>query len=62
MNAIWHFVFMILASFILFFIVIRIVLGKDEFISKRFLIILLSVIVVIAGMLFGKFGANWGLP
>ncbi len=57
----WHFPIMILASFIIFFVVIRIVIGKQEFIENKKLIFLLSVIVVIIGMLFGKYGANWGL-
>lgn len=57
----WHFPIMILASLILFFIVIWIVLGTKEFKQNLRLIILLSFICVILGMLFGKFGANWGL-
>lgn len=62
MNTTWHFPIMIFASFILFFAVIWIVIGKAEFTSKIKKIILLSVICVVAGMLFGKYGANWGLP
>ena len=61
LNTLWHFPIMILASFILFFIVIRIVIGKQDFIENKKLIFFLSVVVVIIGMLFGKFGANWGL-
>ena len=60
-NTVWHFPIMILTSFILFFIIIRIVLGKQEFAEKKMTIILLSILVIIVGMLFGKFGANWGL-
>jgi hypothetical protein len=60
-NTSWHFPIMIFASFILFFIVIRIVLGKQEFIEKQKTIVLLSIIVIIFGMLFGKYGSNWGL-
>lgn len=60
-NIFWHFPIMILASFVLFFIVIRIVIGKQEFIEKKNTIFLLSVLVIIIGMLFGKYGANWGL-
>ena len=52
---------MVLVSFILFFLVIRIVLGKQEFTEKRGSIILLSIVIVIIGMLIGKYGANWGL-
>ena len=60
-NIVWHFPIMIFASFTLFFIVIRIVLGRKEFLEKQHSIILLSILVIIAGMLFGKFGAHWGL-
>ena len=57
----WHFIVMIFASFILFYIVIGIVLGKEKFIKKKYSIILLSILVIVIGMLFGKYGANWGL-
>ena len=60
-NTIWHFPIMILTSFILFFIVIGIVLGKQEFTEKKRFIVLLSIVVIIVGMLFGKYGAHWGL-
>lgn len=61
MNTSWHFILMIFVSFILFFIVIGIVLGRQKFIEKKYSIILLSIIVVVIGMLFGKYGAIWGL-
>jgi len=53
---------MILASFLLFFIVMRIVLGRSDFNIKRKFILLLSLLVIIGGMLFGRYGAQWGLP
>jgi hypothetical protein len=52
---------MILASFILFYLVILIVIGKREFINKLKPIFILSFFVVIVGMLFGKYGAQMGL-
>ena len=61
MNPIWHFPIMIFVSFIVFFMVIRIVVGKTEFYKEKRLISLLAVLVVIVGMLFGKYGANFGL-
>jgi len=60
-NTAWHFPIMILASFILFYLVIRIVLGKQEFNEKIKFIFLLSLLVVVIGMLFGKYGAQMGL-
>lgn len=62
MNTVWHFPIMIFASFILFFAVIFIVIGKQSFIAAKSKILILSLICVVAGMLFGKYGANWGLP
>jgi hypothetical protein len=58
----WHFPIMIVASVMLFHIVIWIVLGKEEFRNSFRQIFLLSVLCVVIGMLFGKYGANWGLP
>ncbi|HLA58848.1 MAG TPA: hypothetical protein VK622_08810 [Puia sp.] len=62
MNSSWHFYLMMFVSFILFFIIIRIVLGKEGFIYNIISIVALSIIVIIAGMMFGKYGANMGLP
>ena len=52
---------MILFSFIIFLVVIRIVIGKKDYKEKQKLIIYLAIVVVVVGMLFGKYGANWGL-
>ena len=60
-NTVWHFPIMMLASFIFFFIILRIVLRRQEFFEKKLSIFLLSILVIIVGMLIGKFGANWGL-
>jgi len=56
----WHFPFMILASFMFFYLVIALVLGKSKFAKKIKSIIVLSIIVIIGGMLFGKYGVQWG--
>lgn len=61
MNTDWHFPIMIFASLIVFFIVIRIVLSKEQFYQKYISIILLSILVVIVGMRFGRYGAILGL-
>ena len=58
----WHFPIMILASLLIFFLIIRIILSKKEFIAKRKQIFILSLIVVVLGMFFGKYGAVYGLP
>ena len=60
-STIWHFPIMILFSIIIFFVIIRIVIGKQNFIEKRTSIVLLSFLVVVIGMLFGKYGQQWGL-
>ncbi len=61
MNTLWHFPIMIIFSFIIFLVVIRIVVGKKDFQEKQRLIIILAIAIVVVGMLIGKYGANWGL-
>jgi len=61
MDTFWHFPIMIFASFIFFFLVVRIVLDKAEFLNKKRTIILLSMVVILMGMLIGKYGAHFGL-
>ena len=53
---------MIVASLFVFFLIIRIVLTEDIFRKRRNQIFLLALIVVVFGMLFGKYSANYGLP
>ena len=60
-NTGWHFPIMMLASFALFYLVIRIVIGKREFNEKIKSILILSLLVVVIGMLFGKYGAQMRL-
>jgi hypothetical protein len=62
MNTEWHFPIMIIASIAVFFVVIRMVLSKNDFRLKHKQIFFLSLIVVVFGMLFGKYGATYGLP
>lgn len=57
-----HFPVMIIFSLILFIVMMRIVIGKSEFTEGLRTILGLSFTVVVLGMLFGKYGANWGLP
>jgi len=58
----WHFPVMILASILLFLVIVRIVIGKTHFKEQFRLVVLLSFLIVVLGMLFGKYGAQWGLP
>lgn len=60
-NTAWHFPIMILASLLLFYFILRIVVGKRNFIAKIKSIVILSFFVVVVGMLFGKYGAQIGL-
>jgi hypothetical protein len=62
MNTDWHFPVMILFSIIVFFAVIRMVLLKNEFRTKRSTIVLLAFITVVIGMLMGRYGAKFSLP
>ena len=57
----YRFPVMILFSLLIFLLVIRIVIDRNDFIKKRLLIFSLAIIVVVFGMLFGKYGANAGL-
>lgn len=57
----WHFPVMVLASLILFYVIIRVVIGKREFMQKLKPVVVLSLFVVVIGMLFGKYGAQMGL-
>ena len=62
MGTAWHFPFMILASLLVFCLMLKLILSKDEFIAKRGQIGLLALVVVVFGMLFGKYGVAFGLP
>lgn len=62
MNTDWHFPIMIVASLLTFFLIIRIILSKQDFKINRSQILLLALVVVVFGMLFGKYGATYELP
>jgi hypothetical protein len=61
MDTSWHFYVMIILSFIVFLLVIRIVVGREDFEQKTMTILTLSFFIVVMGMLFGKYGAQMGL-
>ena len=62
LNTSWHFPVMILASLLLFLFIIRIVIGKTRFKEQLNRVLILSFLIVVLGMMFGKYGAQWGLP
>ena len=62
LNTSWHFPIMMLASFLIFFLIIRMVQSKSEFKNNFPKIFLLAIIVVVIGMLIGKYGITFGLP
>jgi hypothetical protein len=53
---------MIVASLLIFLLLIRLVLSKENFYLKRKQIIVLAMVVVVFGMLLGKYGATYNLP
>ena len=62
MSAEWHFTCMVLASLLVFWLMVRLLLPQAEFRAKRGHIGLLGLVVVGFGMTFGKYGATAGLP
>lgn len=62
MRTSWHFPIMILGSLVIFVVLLRFILSKEEFRKNFTKISLLSFIVVVLGMIFGKYGAMAGLP
>ncbi|SFQ35601.1 hypothetical protein [Hymenobacter arizonensis] len=62
MDTTWHFSFMILASLLVFWLMLRLLLPKEQFRAKQIQIGLLALVVVVFGMVFGKHGATAGLP
>lgn len=62
MNSEWHFPIMIVASLLIFFVIVQVILSKSDFNENRKQIFLLAIIVVVFGMLFGKYGATYQLP
>ena len=53
---------MILASLLVFVLMLRLLLSKTAFQAQRVAIGLLALVVVVFGMLFGKYGLLLGLP
>ena len=53
---------MILASLLVFWLMVRLLLPGEQFRAKQIQIGVLALIVVVFGMLFGKYGATAGLP
>jgi hypothetical protein len=62
MDTEWRFPVMILASLVEFVVLLRLVLGRGAFRERIKAVIAVSSIVVVGGMLFGKYGATFGMP
>jgi hypothetical protein len=61
-NTDWRFPIMIAASLLEFAVVLRLVLGAITFRRRWRSVAVVSVVVVVLGMLFGRYGALVGLP
>ena len=63
MSTDWHFPVMIAAALVEFVLLLLLVLGRAVFRRRtRAVVSVVSLIVVVAGMLFGKYGLLLGLP
>jgi hypothetical protein len=62
MGTEWHFPVMIAVSLVEFVVLLRLVLGRAAFRRRRVAVAAVSLTVVVAGMLFGKYGLLLGLP
>jgi hypothetical protein len=59
MDTTWHFPFMVLASLLVFWLMLGLLLPREQFWARQPIIALLAVVF---GMVFGKYGAMLGLP
>jgi hypothetical protein len=55
MNTDWHFPIMIAASLVEFTLLLRLILGRAQFRRRLVTVIVVAVLVVFVGMLFGKY-------
>jgi hypothetical protein len=62
MTTDWHFPVMIAAALVEFVLLLWLVLGTVTFRKRLVRVGIVSTVVVVAGMLFGKYGALAGLP
>jgi hypothetical protein len=62
METDWRFPVMIAASLLEYVLLLRLVLGRVDFHRRTAAVATVSLIVVVAGMLFGKYGLLLGLP
>lgn len=58
----WHFPIMIAAALVEFVTLLWLVLGTATFRSRLAAVLVVALVVVVAGMLFGKYGAAGRLP
>jgi hypothetical protein len=57
-NTEWRFPIMIVVSLLLYVGVLRVVLGRTAFRQRRVAVGIVAVVVVVGGMLLGKYGAT----
>ena len=62
MDTQWHFPIMIAASLVEFIGLLRLVLGRLVFRRRIIAVGIVAIVVVVLGMLFGKYGLQFGLP
>jgi len=65
MDTEWHFPVLIAASLVLYLGLLRLILGRTQFRLRLRAVLLVSLLVVVGGMMFGKYGATalnlpWG--
>jgi hypothetical protein len=58
----WRFPIMIAVSLVEFAAVLRLTLGRERFRDRRVAVVVVSVVVVVLGMVLGKYGNQFGLP
>jgi hypothetical protein len=58
----WRFPIMIAVSLVEFVAVLRLTLGRERFRDRRVAVVVVSLVVVVLGMVLGKYGNQFGLP
>lgn len=62
MDTEWRFPLMIVGSLLAFVAVLRLTLGRRTFHARRVAVVVVAIVVVVLGMMLGKYGNQVGLP